>query len=206
MTNFPTKLLEGYKKFQSGEYEETKERYESLATSQEPMVMVISCCDSRLNPNAIFDLGPGELYGIRNVANLVPPFEKKSAAICSALEHGINILKIPNIVILGHVNCGGIDAALNYEEICANTDHIGAWVKDVSHLRDNIITSDTQDPLATLEKASIVNSIENLRSYPWVKQAEDEGRLNLFGAYFGIELGQLSIYDEKSGAFKDAAS
>lgn len=206
MMTFPKKLLTGYKEFQSGEYTQSKERYESLATSQEPIVMVISCCDSRLNPNAIFNLGPGELYGIRNVANLVPPFESKSAAICSALEHGINILKIPNIIVLGHANCGGINAALNYEDVCTKTDHIGGWVKEVSQLRDRIITPETKDPLAMLEKASIINSVENLRTYPWVKEAESQGLLNIFGAYFGIQKGQLSILDEKSGTFIDAAS
>lgn len=208
MQHFPERLLNGYREFMSGRYTAERERYRDLAESgQTPHTLVVACCDSRAAPETIFDCGPGELFVVRNVANMVPPYEPDGQyhATSAALEYAVQVLKIRNIVIMGHGRCGGIQAALdpNLEPLSPG-DFIGKWMGLVRPAAHQIQSNDlmTQSERQTaLERVSIRNSISNLRTFPEVRALEDEGKLQLHGAWFDISSGELWVMDGTSGDF-----
>ncbi|MBA4784771.1 MAG: carbonic anhydrase [Rhizobiales bacterium] len=208
MQQFPERLLNGYLEFMSGRYTAERERYRNLAESgQTPHTLVVACCDSRAAPETIFDCGPGELFVVRNVANMVPPYEPDGQyhATSAALEYAVQVLKIRNIVVMGHGRCGGIQAALdpNMEPLSPG-DFIGKWMGLVRPAAHQIQSNDlmTQSERQTaLERVSIRNSISNLRTFPNVRALEDEGTLQLHGAWFDISSGELWVMDGRSGDF-----
>jgi carbonic anhydrase len=203
---FPTKLVEGYRNFRAGRYTSENDRYRHLAeTGQRPETLIIACCDSRAAPETIFDSAPGELFVVRNVANLVPPFspDDKHHGTSAALEFALVALKVKNVVVMGHGRCGGIAAALaeNPEPLTPG-DFIGKWIslleKPVAECACH--PDDTPDERRLrLERASILHSIDNLRSFPCVQHLEGRGRLSLYGAWFDISLGELHVYEPETG-------
>lgn len=198
---FPQRLLDGYGKFRSGRYADEAQRYKSLGQGlQKPTVMVIACCDSRAAPETIFDAGPGEIFVMRNVANLVPPYapDGKHHSTSAALEFAVLSLGVKHVVIMGHGRCGGITAVVAGGEPLSAGDFIGKWMSDVRDVaagvrRDHLQGEDLQ---RQVERASVEHSLANLRTFPWVRMRENKGELMVHGAWFDIGLGELHIYDE----------
>ena len=209
MNSFPKTLLDGYRAFMADRYVREKDRYRSLAAAgQTPTTMIIACCDSRAAPETIFNAGPGELFVLRNVANLVPTFEPGGGqhGTSAAIEFAVNSLGIGNIVVMGHGRCGGIQAALAPAgPPLAEGDFIGKWMsmlKPVSEevARYTILTDHERQTM--LERLSIRNSIRNLRTFPYVRTLEGEGKLGVHGAWFDISSGELWVMDGETGDFQ----
>ncbi|MFM2279702.1 MAG: hypothetical protein RLZZ444_1933 [Pseudomonadota bacterium] len=208
MNTFPARLLDGYHSFMSGRYSTEADRYRNLAEAgQKPTTMVIACCDSRSAPETIFDAGPGELFVVRNVANMVPPYapDDHYHGTSAALEFAVQSLKIGDIVVMGHGRCGGIHAALNNDgEPLSPGDFIGKWMGMLRPAAEEVQNYNYMTPAErqrTLERISIRNSIANLRTFPCVSILEQKGRLGLHGAWFDISTGELWIMDSKTGDF-----
>jgi carbonic anhydrase len=209
MTHLPDRLLNGYRNFMSGRYSTERERYRSLAREgQTPETMVIACCDSRAAPETIFDCGPGELFVVRNVANLVPPYAPDGGhhSTSAALEFAVQSLKVKNIVVLGHGRCGGIKAALDPStEPLSPGDFIGKWMGLVAPAAEAVSGNAmmTQGERQTaLERISIRYSIANLRTFPCVSILERKERLTLHGAWFDISSGELWAMNTQTGDFE----
>jgi carbonic anhydrase len=198
-------LVEGYRRFKSDAYVRQKARYDELANDgQSPPIMIISCCDSRVDPATVFDTTPGQVFALRNVASLVPPYEIGGGlhGVSAAIEFGVIGLQVRHIVVLGHAQCGGIKASLEG----ANLGHgghsfIDGWVDIVRDARDAVVAKAPEDPQTMLELEAIKVSLDNLRSFPFIAEREEAGLLKLHGAYFGIARGVLFILDRESGEF-----
>jgi len=204
---FPQRLVDGYRDFLDGRLRREQDRYRELAEAgQSPEVMVIGCCDSRVSPEVIFDARPGELFVVRNVANIVPPYEPDGHAhgVSAALEFGVAALKVKHIVVLGHARCGGVKAFAEKSEPLSPGDFIGNWMRlmapaaeKVGPQRDLAWT----DYLTRLEQANVANSLDNLLTFPGLRKLIESGKVATHGAYFGVAAGELSIRDETSGEF-----
>ena len=208
MIDFPEKLLKGYHVFMNTRLVQECERYKQLAyEGQKPETMVIACCDSRTVPETIFDTNPGEIFVMRNVANLVPPFhpDKEYHATSAALEFAVQSLKVKNIVVLGHARCGGIKSALDLDgKPLSSVDFIGKWMGLLTPAAEAVATNTlmtSSERQTALERISIRYSINNLRTFPWIKRREDQGKLALHGAWFDIATGELWIMDRRTGDF-----
>jgi carbonic anhydrase len=208
MQRFPDTLLDGYRNFMSGRYADARDRYRALAENgQNPSTLVVACSDSRAAPELIFDAGPGELFVIRNVANMVPPYEPDGHfhATSAALEFAVQALKVTDIVVMGHGRCGGIRAALDQDgEPLSPGDFIGRWMSLVRPAAEQIQSNDVMTPgerQTALERVSIRNSIDNLRTFPEIKALEEAGSINLHGAWFDISTGELWVMDAESRDF-----
>jgi len=208
MVHLPDRLLAGYRNFMAGRYSSESARYQSLAREgQAPETMVIACCDSRSAPETIFDAGPGELFVLRNVANLVPPYkpDEHHHGTSAALEFAVQSLKVKHIVVMGHGRCGGINAALKpSSEPLSPGDFIGRWMNLVAPAAEAIAGNSLLTPAerqTALERISIRFQIENLRTFPCVRILEQKGKLTLHGAWFDISTGELWVMDPKTGDF-----
>ena len=200
----PNRLLEGYANFRQGRFVSEAERYLKLGEStQNCSVMMIACCDSRAAPEIIFDAGPGEIFVVRNVANLVPPFTPDGGhhATSAALEFGVLSLGVRDIVVMGHGRCGGIHAAIQATSPLSHTDFIGSWmraIKDVAQAVPHEEGTNAEKYERHIERVSIEHSIANLRTFPWIRMKENRRELALHGAWFDISMGELHAYDEKA--------
>lgn len=205
--SFPKRLIDGYNAFRAGRLKSEQNRYRELAESgQAPQVMVIGCCDSRVSPEVIFDALPGELFVVRNVANLVPPYAPDGAyhGVSAALEFAIGALKVKHIVVLGHAHCGGIRAFAEQATPISTTDFIGKWMSLMAPAAEKVGargTMERADYLERMEKAAIANSIDNLMTFPRVRYLSEAGEIAVHGAYFGVATGELSLRDPKTGEF-----
>ena len=206
MTDLPEELIAGYRNFKKGQYD--AERYRSLAREgQAPKTMMIACCDSRSAPETIFDAGPGELFVVRNVANLIPPYapDNQNHGTSAALEFAVQALKIRHIVVMGHGRCGGIRAALHpSDKPLSPGDFIGHWMRLLAPAAEAIADNALMTPgerQTALERISIRYSIANLRTFPCVRILEEKGKLSLHGAWFDISTGELWVMDRTSGDF-----
>jgi carbonic anhydrase len=201
-------LVEGYKRFRREGYVEQKARFDHLASEgQAPPIMIISCCDSRVDPATIFDTVPGQVFALRNVANLVPPYETGGGlhGVSAAIEFGVLGLGVKHIVVLGHAQCGGIKAALEGGDLgLPGRSFVDDWVDIIRDARDEVIAASPADPQRALELDSIRVSLKNLRSFPFISEREQNGGLKLHGAYFGISDGDLQVLDEASGHYHSA--
>ena len=192
----------------AGRYAREKDRIRDLATEgQNPSTMIIACCDSRAAPEMIFDAGPGEMFVLRNVANLVPTYQPDAGqhGTSAAIEFAVKALNIENIVIMGHGRCGGIKAALAPDAAPLDEgDFIGKWMSMLGELpgqlgQNALMTSSERQ--TALERISIRNSIRNLRTFPYVADLEAAGKLAVHGAWFDISTGELWIMNSESGDF-----
>ena len=198
-------MVEGYHRFRNNTYRAQKNRFDALATDgQSPPVMIISCCDSRVDPATVFDTVPGQVFALRNVANLVPPFEQGGGlhGASAAIEFGVVGLNVKHIVVMGHGQCGGITAALR-DGPTGNDGHgfVHDWMTIIGDARDHIIAAGDADPQLALEQAAIKVSLTNLRSFPFIAERENAGALRLHGAWFAIADGALHVLDETTGQF-----
>jgi len=196
---FPDRLIQGYRDFLAGRMPTERERYHELARrGQSPSILIIGCCDSRVSPETIFDTHPGELFVVRNIANLVPPYTPDGVChgVFAALEFAIQVLKIKHIVVLGHAHCGGIRAFAEHGPPLSAGDSIHKWMSLIAPAADAVRASkDAPDYLTRLEQASINESLDNLLTFPYVREAVDDGRLFLHGAYFDVATGQVFVRD-----------
>ena len=210
MTDF-TDLIDGYHRFREGDWQRQRERWERLAEGQNPKVMVVACSDSRVDPTAIFDASPGEMFVVRNVANLVPPFELGGLrhGVSAALEFAVTQLGVREIIVLGHGQCGGVAASLSRRfehKAPGEGGFIARWMEMLEPARDRIAAELGQGPDAVhaLELECVRVSLANLRTFPCIPPREADGSLKLIGAYFAIHDGVLHVMDEASGAFAPA--
>jgi carbonic anhydrase len=206
--SFPQRLIDGYGAFAGGRLQAEQHRYRDLAErGQTPEIMVIGCCDSRVSPEVIFDAGPGELFVVRNVANLVPPFETSGTyhGVSAALEFGVGALKVKHIVILGHAHCGGVKAYVEDSEPLSPGDFIGRWMSLMAPAAEKVGPRGGMshaEYLERMEKASVVNTLDNLMTFPRLRKLIERGAVMLHGAYFGVATGELSVLDRTSGEFR----
>ncbi len=206
---FPERLVEGYRAFLGDRFPRERSRFAALAeTGQRPEIMVIGCCDSRVSPEVIFDADPGELFVVRNVANLVPPYETGGEyhGTSAALEFAVQALKVKHIVVLGHARCGGIRAFADESAPLSPGDFIGRWMTLVAPAAERMgpRTGSLDEYVTKLEFAAIENSLRNLMTFPCVRILVERGRLQLHGAYFGVATGVLMIRNPESGHFEPA--
>src|SRR5262245_46588575 len=209
---FPERLTQGYRAFASDRFARERSRYEQLADSgQRPEIMVIGCVDSRVSPEVIFDASPGELLVVRNVANLVPPYEPDRATqhgTSAALEFGVQALRVKHIVVLGHALCGGIRAFADEQEPLSPGDFIGRWMSQIAPAAASLGPRRPEDGdayLRRLEFASVELSLRNLMTFPCISTLVERGKLHLHGAYFGVATGRLLVRNPESGAFEPVA-
>jgi len=208
---FPERLKDGYRSFLAGRFVNERSRYETLAeTGQRPEIMVFGCVDSRVSPEVIFDAAPGELLVVRNVANLVPPYEPdrdSQHGTSAALEFGVQALHVKHIIILGHAYCGGIRAFVDVAEPLSPGDFIGRWMSQIAPAAASLgprSENDRDTYLRRLEFASVELSLRNLMTFPYVRSSVEQGRLQLHGAYFGVATGHLLIRENTTGKFEPA--
>jgi carbonic anhydrase len=208
MASFPKHLLDGYRTFTTQRLPTEQTRYRDLSErGQSPAVMVIGCCDSRVSPEVIFDAGPGELFVVRNVANLVPVYAPDSGThgVSAALEYAVNVLQVKHIVVLGHAQCGGIRAFIDKIKPLSPGDFIGRWMSmfikpgEIVEQRDH---ETMQDFTVRIEKAAVFRSIENLMTFPFVQDRVEKGAMELHGAYFGVAEGSLFVLDQAAKEFR----
>lgn len=209
--SFPDYLVDRFQRFKFRHFAPNSAHYERLAEhGQKPEVMIVSCCDSRVDPETIFSAMPGELFVVRNVANLVPPFETGGNyhGVSAALEFATLNLKVKHIVVMGHSSCGGITAALHghaAEE--TESRFISKWMSILDEPKSRLKmahpgTTEKNVLQHKMECAGIVASLANLRTFPCVQHLEAKGRLQLHGAHFDIGSGSLLVLDEATKEFK----
>jgi carbonic anhydrase len=199
----PPRLVEGYEAFRLGRLPREHQRFVEMARDgQKPDVMVIACCDSRVSPEVIFDARPGELFVVRNVANLVPPFAPDNGlhGVSAALEFAVQALRVRHIVVMGHGRCGGVHAYVkrlrnpNDSEALSPGDFIGNWMTLISPAAEGLpgqAGENEHDYAERLARHSIRNSIENLLTFPCINILHGRGKLDLHGCIFDVTTGRL---------------
>ncbi|MEO5773312.1 MAG: carbonic anhydrase [Sphingomicrobium sp.] len=203
-------LIEGYRRFRQNGWTRERERWSELAEGQSPRVMIIACSDSRVDPAQIFDVKPGEIFVVRNVANLAPPYELTPGrhGVSAALEFAVTQLEVDEIVVLGHGSCGGCAAALTgqFDQAPDGEGHfIAEWVQMLRDARDAVRERHPQltpEAILEMELEAIRVSLANLRTFPWIAERENAGKLSLHGAHFAIAKGQLYLLDEAEVVFR----
>lgn len=205
-------LLDGYRRFRDHGWQPERERWTSLREGQQPRVMVIACSDSRVDPSHIFDVNPGEIFVVRNVAALVPPFETTPGhhGVSAALEFAVQFLHVSQIVVLGHGMCGGCQAALTQSMLGCEPGKggfVADWISLLDEVRADIVAAHGTSGHAAeraMEQAGVKVSLANLRTFPCIQLKEGRGTLKLVGAFFAITDGVLHLLDEDSGTFHPA--
>jgi carbonic anhydrase len=205
-----TKLIDGYRRFREHDWGRERERWTELAEGQSPKIMVIACSDSRVEPAQIFDVRPGEIFVVRNVAALAPPYETSRGfhGVSAALEFAVTQLGVGEILVMGHGLCGGCAAALTgqFADTAPGEGHfIADWVRMLDGARDRIRSAHPeldQEAFLEMEREAVKVSLANLRTFPWIAERERAGSLKLHGAHFSIAEGLLYILDEAEVAFR----
>jgi len=203
-------LIEGYRRFRENRWAHERERWAELAEGQSPQVMILACADSRSDPAEIFDGRPGEMFVVRNIAALAPPYETSSGfhGVSAALEFAVTQLEVGEILVMGHGKCGGCAAALTrqFDDVPSGEGHfIGDWVRMLSGARDLVCERHDQLDRAAyldMEHEAVKVSLSNLRTFPWISERESAGALKLHGAHFSIAEGRLYILDEAEENFR----
>ena len=212
MTDFSDMLI-GYQRFRETGWSQQRERWDELNDGQSPRVMVIACSDSRVDPAQIFDTSPGQIFVVRNVAALVPPFETTPGhhGVSAALEFAVQVLKVGEVVVMGHGKCGGCKAALSHDLKDAPPGEGGFiqnWIDLLDPARETVIAQygddRSRDAERAMEQEGVKVSLANLRTFPCVRSKERNGELKLIGAFFARSDGQLHVLDEATGAFSPA--
>ncbi|MFC5069844.1 carbonic anhydrase [Flaviflagellibacter deserti] len=206
----PRTLADGYRIWRASALPETRGRLAQLAAlGQAPSALIVGCCDSRVSPETIFSAGLGELFVVRNVANVIPPFrpDGKQHGTSAAIEFALHGLSVPHIVVMGHSQCGGVKAYLNASE-GSRGEFIGPWMDLIEGTKEDALA---RNPGLTgraleqaVEEAAIRMSIRNLRTFPEIQRRETEGMLSIHGAHLDISNGNLNILDEETGSFGPA--
>lgn len=203
------RLVDGYRRFRETGWNLNRERWRALSEGQQPEVMVIACADSRVDPSQIFDMDPGRIFVVRNIAALVPPFETTPGrhGVSAALEFAVQVLQVKEIVVMGHGLCGGCKAALT-QELHGNDPgeggFISSWIALLDEAREPIaarLGTTGRDAERAMEQAAVRVSLDNLRTFPCIRRKERDGALKLRGAFFAISDGVLHVLDEPTGEF-----
>ena len=203
------KFLAGFERFQEKYFAGDDSIYLRLRQGQSPKALVISCCDSRADPGMLMGAGPGDIFVVRNVANLVPPYRNgaEMPGIRADIEFAVKGLNVEQIIILGHSGCGGIRALMDGEGVTAhNFEFIGTWVSIAAEARERVMRELSGEPDAVqaraCEQAAIALSLKNLMSFPWIRERVEAGETALHGWYFNIDAGELLGYSPESGSFE----
>lgn len=208
-----TNMMTGYRRFRETGWAQQRERWDELRDGQSPGVMIIACSDSRVDPAQIFDTNPGEIFVVRNVAALVPPFETAPGrhGVSAALEFAVQVLKVKEILVMGHGRCGGCSAALTQELKDAPPGEggfIAHWIDLLDEAREKVVAeygdAHSRDAHRAMEQEAVKVSLANLRTFPCIREKEQGGELRLIGAFFAISDGVLNLLDEETGTFAPA--
>ena len=202
----PQDLITGYRRFRAGRYREQAALFRRLRDGQTPATMIIACADSRADPAMIFDAAPGELFVLRNVAALVPPYQEAGGfhGVSAAIEYAVSILRVRQILVMGHGGCGGIAASLASRGEAPPGEFIGPWVRIADPAREAVLADPAIPPhqhSEAVEQAAVARSIENLKTFPFVRRAMSDARLAIDGAWFSIGRGELRWRDPDTGRF-----
>jgi len=202
------KFIAGFERFQARYFREERGLFSRLRQGQQPRALVISCCDSRVDPAVLTGADPGDLFVVRNVANLVPPYRDDAEApgIRSAIEFAVKTLEVEHIIVLGHSSCGGIEALMAGEGVTQHHyEFIGAWVSIARRAREQVLRELPQKPpelqARACEQAAILVSLDNLLSFPWIRERIDNNTLELHGWHFDIDSGDLLAYSAETATF-----
>jgi carbonic anhydrase len=203
------RLIEGYRRFRETDWARERERWSEMAEGQSPKVMILSCADSRVDPAHIFDARPGEMFVVRNIAALAPPYETSRGfhGVSAALEFAVTQIKVGEILVMGHGLCGGCAAALTgqFDDTEPGEGHfIADWVRMLSGTRDDVRARHQKldrEAFLDMEREAVKVSLANLRTFPWIADLERVDQLKLHGAHFSIAEGRLYILDEAEGDF-----
>jgi carbonic anhydrase len=203
-------LIKGYRRFRETGWAPYRARWAELKEGQAPQAMIISCSDSRVDPSQIFDVDPGEIFVVRNVAALVPPYETTPGqhGVSAALEFAVQVLQVKEIVVMGHGMCGGCQAALS--QAMQNADFgegrfVQQWISLLDEARVPVAEkygTHTREAELEMEKAAVKVSLANLETFPFVKDKLGAGQLKLRGAHFAISDGILNVLDQETGKFR----
>lgn len=203
-------LIRGYKSFRAGDYNDQKVLYEKLGKhGQSPKVMLIACADSRVDPTDIFDAYPGEMFVVRNVANIVPPMDPTGGyhGTSASIEYAVNEIGVESIVVMGHESCGGIRGCLEGLGETPDAGYVNKWLSLINNVRETVIENKVpeEELQFEMELENVRQSLRNLMTFDFVKKAIEEDKLKLQGAYFSIIRARLMLSDE-SGDFEEVAS
>ena len=198
-------LLNGYREFYKKYYTSGNTLYRDLTRQgQSPKTLIIACSDSRVDPSIITEARPGDIFVIRNVANLVPPYQPGDTGlhgVSAALEFAVRILGVRHIVVLGHTHCAGVKTLLDADGT-DDTDFIGRWVSIAAEARTKVLAeTGAEPPQHRCEKECILLSLRNLSAFPWIKEKIESQSLKLHGWHFSIEDGELQEYNPQQGVF-----
>jgi carbonic anhydrase len=189
-------LIAGYRQFRARHWPQQRERFEALALhGQQPRAMVVACSDSRVDPTTVFSAAPGELFVVRNVANLIPPYAPDAAyhGTSAALEFAVRVLRVPLLVVMGHGLCGGVRALLEGPPEEAS-DFVAPWMRIADAARQRALRCEPAEARQTAcERETVRLSLENAMTFPWVREAVEAGRLALHGCRFDIFTGTLEM-------------
>lgn len=192
------RLIAGYHRFRRSRWPERRQIYESLAEhGQSPRALVLACSDSRVDPTMIFDAAPGELFVIRNIANLAPPYRPDARwhGTSAALEFGVRVLQVPDLIVMGHAMCGGIHALLNGVPETAG-DFLAGWIAIAEPAKSRVLECAPADRQTACEHEAVRLSLGNLLTFPWIAERVQGEKLRLHGAMYGIRSGMLSLLEE----------
>lgn len=199
------RFIRGFSRFQQRFMSEPVVRA-SLRDGQHPSTLVIGCCDSRVDPALLTGCDPGDIFVVRNIANLVPPCTADaSAGVSSAIEFAVCGLEVARVVVLGHARCGGIRALMSGKRVTDETDFVARWMRIAEPVREEVLRAlpykHDDARCRAAEQASILHSLDNLMTYPWLRRRVEAGKVALHGWYFDIETGSLLAYSPRKQEF-----
>jgi len=202
------RLFKGYMKFREEDFLNHRELFKELGRSQQPHTLFIGCSDSRVVPNLITQTPPGELFIVRNVANIVPPYRvtEEYVSTTSAIEYAVQVLNVDDIVICGHSNCGGCAAMNKSHEELSHIPHVRKWLDVSAEVKgrvDRLMQGDTPEEREWLtEQVNILVQMRNLLTYPYIKEKYERGELNVYGWYYIIETGEIYNFNDEKEVFE----
>lgn len=201
------RFISGFRRFQHKYFGEHNELFEKLKRKQKPKTLLIGCSDSRVDPALLTDCDPGDLFVVRNVANLVPPFENdlSTHGVSAAIEFAVCYLEVQQIIVLGHSGCGGIHSLVSSKPPKTETDFVGRWMRIAESARQQVMAElagkSMDEQVRACEMASIIVSMDNLMTFPFIAERVEAGNLALIGWYFDIQNGALYDFDQASNDF-----
>ncbi|HHY28826.1 MAG TPA: carbonic anhydrase [Desulfitobacterium dehalogenans] len=202
------KLLKGIVNFRNGDFETHKQLFNELKDNQKPHTLFITCSDSRIDPSMITGTLPGELFIVRNVANIVPPYRETTEYVSttSAIEYAVQMLGVENIIVCGHSNCGGCSASLNAPHKLEELPHTKKWLELMESVRNRVLTEFPEDEPRVrewmMEQINVVEQLRHLMTYPYIYEKVMGRQLLLSGWHYMIETGEVFIYDRQVGEFR----
>jgi len=202
------RFIAGFRSFQKDYFGPEGSQFEQLKQGQNPKTMIIGCSDSRVDPAILTNSAPGDIFTVRNVANLVPPYDESDGlhGVSAALEFAVCHLEVEHVIVLGHSQCGGINALMTDSCSCTGGSFISSWMSIAAPAREKVLAElpgkDAKLQQRAAEQAAILLSLENLHSFPWIDQRVTDGILSLHGWYFDLNAGELSEYRQDSGLFQ----